>query len=677
MSENVVVRQLAPNTSEFFAVRNLGDQNARAMGHLGFEAWSEYATSGGMLGVFVDGHLAGYTIFRTPRREVRIAHLIIKPEFRGRGLARRLVEEVRSRNPDRIGIGLRCRRDYAATNLWPKLGFVSLSEKVARTPGEYLVEWWLDFGLPNLFSWEPRSQAVHVLADTNIFLDLYEPVRRSTSPRTRTILHDLEDQVELVYCREIATDLLRDKVQSRRDALRKKLDALLPMEIEGTQIANIANVLRAAWGSVALSVQDESDVRFAAYAVAAGIPILVTSDRKAREKLSEVLLSHFGITMCSVGELPAVVQKLHNASLYSPRNFREGGYSLQEESTASQVVTDFFSNASHERKRDMAARVDSVLSAKPNSGLRVLRDPQGTSALALGYRWAPGGEFSVQLVRMKADLSLALRVTIAAQAVQLMRELCVSLGCAVMTVEDPFVPLVVRQAMRNDGFFHTGDAEVGIALDGVATRAELQMRVKQALENSSQTQASLARNFAAKLTDSAFNVERMLWPVCIDSDEIPCWLVPVHPAFSADLLGYPLILTQRSDDLSLSLDHVYYKKQRAGECAPGRILWYATEPESCCFAISHLTEVVDATPDDLHRDFARLGVYGIDQVREMADPKLGLVRALRFSGTRMFDRPVSLDAARDIVEHNGGRITFPGSSLIDHRSFSQIAQKGF
>jgi hypothetical protein len=113
---------------------------------------------------------------------------------------------------------------------------------------------------------------------------------------------------------------------------------------------------------------------------------------------------------------------------------------------------------------------------------------------------------------------------------------------------------------------------------------------------------------------------------------IPTWIVPIKSPWATELFGYPEMLFPRSNVLGLSTEHVYYKAGRAGEEAPGRILWYASAPTHQLFACSLLVDVRDGSATDLYRKYQRLGVH-VSAGRTME--KAGKVRAAERDGNRL------------------------------------------
>src|SRR5690606_12960751 len=106
-------------------------------------------------------NLLGYLLYRiTPsRNDVSIVHLCIDKAKRGKGIATLLVKELQRSTQSLRGIGLRCRRDFSVSKLWPKLGFIPISEKVGKSlAGSTLTFWWYDHNHPTLFTMAQEAE---------------------------------------------------------------------------------------------------------------------------------------------------------------------------------------------------------------------------------------------------------------------------------------------------------------------------------------------------------------------------------------------------------------------------------------------------------------------------------------------------------------------------------------
>src|SRR5690349_11664927 len=106
------------------AVKRLWPANSDWLGFYPEGAFLDRARRREIL-VALDGQFcSGYLLYyKTERRKVRLTHLCVQESHRGEGLARRLVDSLRSLTGDYLGIGLYCRRDFPTWFAWPKLGF--------------------------------------------------------------------------------------------------------------------------------------------------------------------------------------------------------------------------------------------------------------------------------------------------------------------------------------------------------------------------------------------------------------------------------------------------------------------------------------------------------------------------------------------------------------------------
>ena len=126
------------------SVEALRAANNKTLGFLPKGALAERLEAGDCLGVRDGGDdLIGYLLFAQAKDRLRVIHLCIAAVARRKGCAKVLVDglrqEARQRNVSMVS--LNCRRDYPAHRVWPKLGFIPLAEKPAKTHGRVLVHW--------------------------------------------------------------------------------------------------------------------------------------------------------------------------------------------------------------------------------------------------------------------------------------------------------------------------------------------------------------------------------------------------------------------------------------------------------------------------------------------------------------------------------------------------------
>ena len=79
------------------------------------------------------GEIVGYVLFSTNMSyEVRIAHLCVATQHRRRGIARRLIAELKDMYLTHARIRANCRVDYEAADAWRCLGFKAVRRFAGR-----------------------------------------------------------------------------------------------------------------------------------------------------------------------------------------------------------------------------------------------------------------------------------------------------------------------------------------------------------------------------------------------------------------------------------------------------------------------------------------------------------------------------------------------------------------
>jgi hypothetical protein len=176
-------------------------------------------------------------------------------------------------------------------------------------------------------------------------------------------------------------------------------------------------------------------------------------------------------------------------------------------------------------------------------------------------------------------------------------------------------------------------------------------------------------------SDSHFAWINQLGSCQVVDAPVPCWLVPIKPAFSSQLFGYPQELFPRQDSLGISIEHVYYRGGKSGESAPGRILWYVSGAMEV-IAVSDLVEVADGDATELWRRFRRLGVYDRRQVLAAANKASGKVRALRVVNTQPFLYRISLRTLRGLAARNGQTLRLRSASQVNAGLCADVMRRG-
>ena len=669
--------------------RALGDSQTKTLGLLPYAAWEDYARQSHVLVAVAEsdcsvakvGTLLGYTAFRTPRQDVVLAHLVVTPGLQGHGIALALIRELSNRYAERRGIAARCRRDYQANTVWPKLGFTSRGDRPGRSAqGHPLTDWWRDHGHADLMSWQgAAANSVPVEIDANIFIDLHGRERNQTARDTGEILDGLQDRIEILISPETHNEINRNVDASERARLLGIANNYPRLPVHPADVERLRGALLSATDWRPHRRQDQSDVQHVAYAAAAGIPIVVTRDRKARKRLIQAAMDQVGVNLTSPAELVTWLDHRENEPAYSPEALLRTGY-VRREAThldAAQLGT-FMATGSGERRPAFEGLCDALAAARPQAHRHLMSDPDGNLIALIGVVNA-GSVLEVKLARLKP---CALQSTIAAQLVSQLRDLAVEQAASVIHVVDRHAPPTITQALAEDGFHPSTDGWIGVSLDRLTTVAGLEADLARAAApvgpKAQEVARAMGRLDAEKTGTPAgyLAVEHRLRPLRVADAPLDTWLVPIQPSFSGDLFGYPTHLLNRPDNLGMSLEHVYYRSGKSGETAPARILWYVSGPHhGVVMGCSSLIEVADGEPKELYRKFRRLGVYTYQQVQASAG-KSGTVRALHVIDTQLFASPVPARTLDTLCQRHGQSLWVRSPRKIKPELFADILREG-
>ena len=125
------------------AVDELMKRYSSTISFLPLVALEDYLRKESVLGARAPGgQLIGYLLYGAYADRFRITQLCVRDDFRNQGLARKLIDALkRSASIQKVMV-LRCRNDFEANSMWPKLGFVPIDEKPGRSKEGHLLTLW-------------------------------------------------------------------------------------------------------------------------------------------------------------------------------------------------------------------------------------------------------------------------------------------------------------------------------------------------------------------------------------------------------------------------------------------------------------------------------------------------------------------------------------------------------
>lgn len=667
---------LATNLEIFTQVVELGDRNNKTLGFLPYAGFRTAAADGRIaVATADDGNVLGYCLFDLPRDVVRIVHLCVATEARHTNLARALVDAVSARHSDRLGLVLKCRADWPADKMWPKLDFAAQTQVPGRSKQQHpLTVWWRSHGHADLFTLLDEHRAGRAAAiDSNVYCDLHSAKSRQGAKHT-AILAPLiaNDELNIMLVPSLEAEIYATTDPAERTRfLNAKVNYTratnaFSQEVVDHLMADIPRNVLAKDGSL------QRDAELLAEAHANGVDLFITRDHGALQHLLEPA-AEFGIEVLHPTEVPTYLDVEQAHHTYQPAQLKETTFIVQrlDRALAGEEVALLLHKTGGERLTDfrrlladMAGRwttdVERSVLFDGDANLRAAWADHESTALEVPLLRIPDGN---------------LQATLAAQLSQMLRADATARAKTVLRITDPHVHKTVRAVLEADGFYADADGLFALILPIIATWPEVSAAAQAAAEK--QGSNALLRLLELPENPSSTQTvefERLWAPAKILGQGIPNYLVPIRRPFASQLLGYPASLMSRPDDLGLSREHVYYSSRRGPVRSPARILWYVSgQIDPSVIASSNLVEVRVDTPRRLHRLYARLGVWNQSDIESAASN--GRAAAYRFTNTEMFRNPVGLDRIRALAPQ-GQNLLLRSAQELNDDWYERIYREG-
>lgn len=658
-------------------VIELGDRNNKTLGFLPYAGFRAAAAEGRIaVARSDDGSVLGYCLFDLPREIVRIVQVCISHEARRTGLAQRLVAAVSAEYSGRLGLALKCRADWPADSMWPRLNFVAQTQVPGRSKERHpLTVWWRSHGHADLFTLldEYKASSRPAAIDSNVYCDLHSVKNRQGSKHTAVLapliadnqlnimlLPSLEKEIYATRDHAERTRFLNAKVNYTRAStpFSKDIADHLVVDIPTDVLAKDASLQR--------------DAELIAEAYANDIDLFITRDAGAIQHLLQPA-AELGIEVLHPTEVPTYLDVEQAHPTYQPAQLEETTFTVQrlDRALTADEVSLLLDRADGERLADLR-RVLADLAGRSTSDIRrsVLFDGEGNLRAAWAERGSAASE--VPLLRIPDG---SLQTTLAAQLSQMLRMDASRHGRTMLRIMDPHVQRAVRTVLESDGFYSDAEGLAALTLPIVGTWPEISAKAQsEAQQHGADALLRLLELPENPSPAQTVEFERIWAPVKILGQGVSNYLVPIKRPFASQLLGYPASLMSRPDDLGLSREHVYYSSRRGQVRPPARIIWYVSgKTEPSAIATSNLAEVRVDAPKRLHRLYERLGVWALPDIEAAASK--GKAAALRFTDTEMFSTPVGLDRIRALAPE-GRNLLLRSAQELGDEWYERIYREG-
>ena len=669
-SANMAIKSLT--LDDLRAVDDLMKKNSRSLGFLPEEALCEYLRKDGVLGAKNEnGRLIGYLLFSSYPHYIRIAHLCVAERFRNQGIARCLIDELKKSVTTQKVIQLNCRRDYAAHNLWPKLGFVALDEMPGRSIEKHLLTRWCLNLAPedqlNLFRAKTSDETLDVVIDAQVFYHLVESVEDHTIPSQALLSDFMVDSLKLWITDELYNEIHRHNDPLKRRKSRARARDLPHVEPAVGAVSYFDGLLRGILPS--RNPAEESDIRHLSKTAASDVDVFVTEDQGLLEKADEI--RHLtNLQVFSPTRLIIQHHRLAGQSHNIPQPI--SGLRIQWRP----ITTDDLDSFPYEvlldpgeRKGPFRARLNSWLSRPTQFRCELLMSRNDVLALRIQSR-EPNRNFTVHLLKVgrKNDQQRIARLLITDSVSYAVEKNLDTVIYDRSAVSPDLIPY-----LQETGFTEVGEVYVRFCFSRILSRSD--------------TLSAISKLYPDALPEyspmSDLELESRCSPLNLASTGQKTYLVPIRPGYALNLFdreesGYNIF----GGDIHLLLryDNVYYRKKTHHHMfkSPGRILWYVSREKKQIVAVSHLDTVEIDSPKALFNRYKRFGILEWRDIYNMCNGDVSSeLMVLKFSNTFPFRKSISLKSLRELYEAANVSLVLQSPSNIPSHIFRSIYNLGY
>ena len=671
MTDSLQISAIGLSSSLLPAVKQLGRKHSNTLGFFPDGAFEEHAERGQLLAVsMAETELLGYCAFRVSKGRVMLAHLCVAEAHRRAGVARRLFEGVKAHAiaRDLRGIGLHCRRDYPAYEMWRKLGFAPIASKPGRgADGIELTFWWYDLHAKDLFSQiEEADNRLRVVMDCNIFRDLHDTSEERNQEAKFLCADWLSGQIELCIVNELFIELDRLVLSLPREPLRRDARRYRALEHDSNRTDSIYEELKGMFGHPTPTRKQESDMRHVAMSAAAEAEVFLTRDDEVLGHAAEIG-ERYGLQVMRPVELISRFNETEQAALYQPARF--ASTDIQKVRPRPEDLDGLAERlhvpSQRETRVQFAAKLRALLCDVQIAVIAATADDTPLFLVAHG-RTPTRCEIAALRCHRTALAATALRHAI----LQIIADTA-KLGGGPIVVRDSLLSEEVQSILHELGFRIGADGWEKITLRFLGDAPAFEHALK-AIGQPATPKGAVAAE-----------IEAQYWPAKILGAGVSTWTVAIQSGWATELFETTFAderLFRPKRELILSRENVYYSAaiQSGMEGANGRLLWYVSkDPDQAgsqsIRACSRLLEVRRGPAKVLFGEFRRLGVFEWRDILAMAggDPTKEII-ALRFADTELFEQAFPGAQAKAL----GIRNNFTSPVKVPETAFAEIYRHG-
>ncbi|MBN4002910.1 N-acetyltransferase [Nostoc sp. LPT] len=694
------IQEISPDSEYLETIMRLGDANSKTLGSLPYGAFRRLAGEGFVLGCIAsEVGCVGYLLYGISRRcsRVKLTHLCVAQEWRGKGITKLLIQDLRKRTQHLYGILASCRRDYHLDRMWAYLGFVPLHERPGKSKyGSILTEWWFDYGHSDLLTtlaYQKTESRICVAIDANIFFDLVDDENFDEEGKeSKVLIADwLKPELELCLTNEINNEISRNEDSKKRKKLREVTSKFTFLPCSQEEFDQACKAIRRFFPED-MKDSDHSDLRQIARVISSSLKtsFFVTRDKRLLGIETDIY-KEFNLLIIHPIDLIIRLDELRRETEYQPE--RLVGTDIEEKRIHSgdidSIIDLFLDNPQGEKKSDFRKKIRQLLSNTEQFKCFTVGRQQEKPIALIVYDRSENGELKIPVFRFRDS---KLTPTVLRRCIFKCFSTAASEERQFTRISETYLEDITIAALQEDSFIKTEKGWLRANLAIMQNAADISSYIFNICQESGKGYEKyfpfveiLANQELLSKTELMADIERILYPAKIADAEIPTFIIPIQSWFAKDLFDKELaseVLWGSKEEIALKREVVYYCAKRAMQ-APGRILWYVSKSGTgknssytlkAIRACSRLDEIVIGKPKELYRRFRRLGVFNFKDILQIADNDLNKdIMAVKFSDTELFKSPIILE---DIKKMLGRNISVQSSSKITTENFKILYNIG-
>ncbi|MCF6354804.1 MAG: hypothetical protein L3J26_06830 [Candidatus Polarisedimenticolaceae bacterium] len=619
--------------------------------------------------------IVGYLLYRISKYKVSITHLCICPEHRGDGLSRLFIDALRRETYGLRGIGLFCRRDFAVSTLWPKLGFIPVHEKKGRGKSkETLTYWWLDYGNPTLFSElmaNDINTKISVVIDANIFFDLDLKNNSPENIEAKALDADwFKGETAVLLTDEIYNEINRQDCKEEREYQRKRVFNFDLIISDRSNVVSIEKEISELLKKPRKD-QDYSDIRQISHAISGQANYFITRDEYILGQ-SDLIYDKYGLSIKRPAEIILDIDSLYDEVSYRPARLA-GTHATLRLVTSSEVSTlgqAFCLQKQGEKIKTFQKQLVAILAQTDKYRVFVVEDVSGEPLSIYATTIDDCGNPHILLARVKEGI---LASTLARYLLASLIRSASSQEQTTVTFKDSFMQPAFSDALNEEGFLLCDELWIKLIINKSITAKGIEEEIINGnlLISDDVNKEKLQRDMLDMLgnipndnnTNFLARLEGYIWPGKIIDNDMPCYIVPIKAGWAKELFDENLAnqdLFGATLDLAIQNEGVYYYSARgARTSAPARVLWYVSQDKNihgsgAIRACSTIKNVSIDNPKPLFKRYRRLGVYSWNDVYRTANNDINnKIIAIHFGKTELFKTPIDWQTLQTMLSGLG------------------------